>query len=698
MKALRFRVQHFRNVDDSDWIELDSVTAFVGRNESGKTSLLQALHRFNPGSEASYDLQRDYPRDRLHQDGSAAETDSSPVCSVEFELPNELRKEIASLLPDGEAAPVTATVHRLYDGSYTYGFEPALPEYSLPPTALLDALNVFVRKIRRSRPSGGEDAEAHSDWRANTLQWALESRNALKDCDDLRGNEAIDLLTQIRTSAEQHGTARTAKAVELLTAALDGALDAARVEPPIDRICCSVQEKIPVFIYFENYGVLDSAIWLSRYLEDRAENPLDSRVRTVAAMFKQAGLDPEELAAQGKDGMAEARRHGAILPDEDAATERRAKERRAIALSAASSAISVKFSDWWKQRRHRIRYHADGDFFRIFVTDDRRPDDEIELESRSKGFQWFFSFYLVFLAESEGHHKNAVLLLDEPGLHLHPTAQQDLISFFEDLSTKNQLLYTTHSPFLIDGDHLDRVRPVQESDTGRAHITAGIWPQDRDTIFPLQAAAGYAMMKGLFRHRKNLLVEGLTDYLYLTALSQHCAAVGTVGLPDDIYIVPCGGTTKVGTLASLFLSERVRPVILLDSDEAGRARRESLLKVLYSGHDATIVMLDEIREMPGAVTTIEDVVGAAEIVEVLHEITGKSLSLDGEKRSEASLPSQIESAARRQAVDLPDGWKGSVALRLVSAWAQGAREVPDRTLDAAGRLFEEIRSRFGGGE
>ncbi len=694
MKALRFRVQHFRNIDDSGWIDLDLVTAFVGRNESGKTSLLQALYRFNPGSKAPYDLQRDYPRDRFHQHRAAVGITGPPVCSVEFEIPDGIRQRIASLLPGGEAAPETATVHRHYDGRYTHDFEPPLPELLLRPTALLNAFNTFAQKIRPSRPSRNDDPAEYSEWRSGTLQWVAESKDALNKHEDLRDSDAITLLTQLRASAEQYGTARTARAVDLLLTAIDGALDAARVEPPIDRICQLVEESLPVFIYFENYGVLDSAIWLSRYLEDRDQDSSASRVRTVTAMFNQAGLDPVELATQGTDEMAEARKRGDTLSNEDAAEERRVKERRAISLNAASNEISNKFSNWWHQRRHKIRYDADGDFFRIWVTDDRRENIEIELESRSKGFQWFFSFYLVFLAESDGEHKNAILLLDEPGLHLHPTAQQELIAFFEDLSRKNQILYTTHSPFLIDGDHLDRVRPVTESDEGRARITAGIWPQDRDTIFPLQAAAGYAMMKELFRHRKNLLVEGVTDYLYLTALSQHCASVGKVGLPDDIYIVPCGGTQKVGNLASLFLSERVRPVILLDGDEAGRVRGEALLREVYRGHEAGVLMLDEVPEMPSTVTTIEDVVGAADIVEALRGITGKSLALDGENRVEGTLPSQIKSAAKRQAVDLPDGWKASVALGLVSAWAQGTREVPKHTLDAAGRLFKEIRSRF----
>ena len=68
MKAIRFRVQNFRNIDDSDWIALEKVTAFVGRNESGKTSLLKALHKFNPATPEPYDPQREFPRDRYTRD------------------------------------------------------------------------------------------------------------------------------------------------------------------------------------------------------------------------------------------------------------------------------------------------------------------------------------------------------------------------------------------------------------------------------------------------------------------------------------------------------------------------------------------------------------------------------------------------------------------------------------------------------
>jgi len=117
------------------------------------------------------------------------------------------------------------------------------------------------------------------------------------------------------------------------------------------------------------------------------------------------------------------------------------------------------------------------------------------------------------------------------------------------------------------------------------------------------------MVRGLFQHRKNALVEGMSDYYYIHALTAQCRATGRTALPDDIYVTPCGGTKLVGHLASLFLGQGVRPVVLLDGDDAGRARHNALMKELYAGHDSSIVMLDEVLGRPGDEVEIEDILG-----------------------------------------------------------------------------------------
>lgn len=233
-----------------------------------------------------------------------------------------------------------------------------------------------------------------------------------------------------------------------------------------------MEAALSVFIYFENYGILDSAVYLPQFLENHAEIPNDPRVRTIYAMFKHVKLEASEIADLGREEAQKDFVAGQSVPAEIIQHDQERKALRNVKLNSASINITKEFNEWYSQRRHNIRYQADGEYFRIWVSDNRRPDVEIELEIRSKGFQWFFSFYLVFLVESDEGHKDAMLLLDEPGLHLHPTAQQELLTFFEELAADNPLVYTTHSPFLIDGERIHRVRPVTEDKSGHSRISA----------------------------------------------------------------------------------------------------------------------------------------------------------------------------------------------------------------------------------
>ena len=696
MKAIRFRVQNFRNIDDSDWISLEKVTAFVGRNESGKTALLKALHKFNPATPEPYDPQREFPRDRYTRDyvSNGSKGEDWPVCMVEFEIPEGLRTEIEKLLKEEEKSPKKVTATRYYDGTLKFKYASAIEKNPLTPKSVLSALDAFASSARRLVSPDIDQAEVTAAQRTELINWTTGWKDKLKDKDDLRGDEGVEQLSILRAEVENYSNPQTADMVEALQKAIEPVLDAAKEPSVIDQIDEMIKQNLPVLIYFENYGILDSAIWLPRFIEDLEQDPNESRVRTINAMFQHVGLDPKEIRELGDVHTLEARYRGSHVEPEQIAADLQRIDERAIKLNSASIDISRKFSEWWSQRRHKIHYQADGDYFRIWIADDRREDVQIELEARSKGFQWFFSFYLVFLVESEYGHKDAILLLDEPGLHLHPTAQQKLITFFEKLSETNQLAYTTHSPFLIDGEHLHRVRPVTEDDTGHSRITAETWPKDRETIFPLQAAAGYAMMRGLFQHHKNVLVEGMSDFYYLQALSQQCAKSGRTALPDDIYITPCGGTKHVGHFASMFLGHKVRPLVLLDGDDAGRARQNALMKELYVDHNSGVLMLDDVLNRPGEEVEIEDILGECLVLKGLEAVLENELKLNEADRSAGSLPSQIKAAAKRQKLNLPEGWKALVASHLVSSWAEKRTTLSDEVLDIAAVLFSALNERF----
>jgi predicted ATPase len=699
LKVVRFRVQNFRNIDDSGWIPLERVTNFVGRNESGKTTLLKAFHKFNPATPEPYDPQREFPRDRYtrHYVAGGSKGGEWPVCSVAFAISEDAEQDIAAILGETQKPPAEAILTRYYDGSLSFAYEPPLEDQPVSPEPVIKALATFAGGARRISAPAPEHEEATAAQRTALATWATGWQDKIKVINDLANADGQKLLGNLRSEAESKSNPQTADMVEALQEVLAPVLDAAKAGPVIDRVNELIKARLPVLIYFENYGILDSAIWLPRFLEDQKRTPTDARVRTIGAMFRHVGLDPKEIAELGNEEAQNQRRQGQPPPPEMIAKDQRRKEERAIRLNSASLDISSRFSAWWSQRRHKIRYHADGDYFRIWVADDRRPDVEIELEARSKGFQWFLSFYLVFLVESEEGHKDAILLLDEPGMHLHPTAQQELITFFGKLSEKNQVLYSTHSPFLIDGEHLHRVRPVTEDESGHSHISVETWPKDRETIFPLQAAAGYAMVRGLFQHRRNILVEGMSDYYYLHALSQQCTAAKRASLPPDIYVTACGGTKLVGQFASLFLGQEVRPLVLLDGDDAGRVRRDALMKELYAGHGSAIIMLDEVLGRAGQEVEVEDIIGENIILPAVKAVVGKAIKLTEDDRKAGSLPSAIKAAAKRLGVELPDGWKASVAIHLVSKWAEAGAKLPDEVLASAEALFKEVSERFGAG-
>lgn len=134
-------------------------------------------------------------------------------------------------------------------------------------------------------------------------------------------------------------------------------------------------------------------------------------------------MRPEEILEHGQEKSQ---------TDKEIEETAQKKTEREILLESASSSFSDSFNDWWKQGDYKFSFRADGNYFKIWVSDKLRTEI-IELESRSAGLQWFFSFYLVFLVESKKSHKNAILLLDEPGVTLHPNAQKDLFKFFEGL-------------------------------------------------------------------------------------------------------------------------------------------------------------------------------------------------------------------------------------------------------------------------
>jgi hypothetical protein len=133
---------------------------------------------------------------------------------------------------------------------------------------------------------------------------------------------------------------------------------------------------------------------------------------------------------------------------------------------------------------------------------------------------------------------------------------------------------------------------------------------------------------------------------------------------------------------------------LLDGDDAGRARQNALIKELYAAHTTAILMLDDALGQAGTETEIEDILGEEIFLPGVSAIIGRTVKLTAADRGAGSLPSQIKAWAERRNVQLPDGWKASVAIHLVSQWAEQPKQLPDDVLRRASSLFAAINEHF----
>ena len=272
---------------------------------------------------------------------------------------------------------------------------------------------------------------------------------------------------------------------------------------------------------------------------------------------------------------------------EDVLTEANFESFKAKLEATSNSITDDMFEYWTTNESLEICFDiehvsAENRFLNIRIKNTKHRVT-LPLKNRSKGFLWFFSF-LVWFSKIQGDNKSKyILLLDEPGLSLHATAQNDLLRFIDEkLAPNYQVFYTTHSPFMIDSQKLNEVRTVYDSQDHKkgSIVSDAIEEKDSDTLFPLQAALGYTIAQNLYISPRNLLVEGVSDLVYLTHFSSILKTENREGLEDNITIVPVGGADKIATFISLMRGNQLDTVCLLDTftNQQAKARLSKIVE------------------------------------------------------------------------------------------------------------------------
>lgn len=620
----RYKVENFRSVLNSGWIDCDSVTTLVGINEAGKSNLLLALWKLNPAREGNIDILHDMPVSKLSTYRKTPE--DVKFITAEFELDDETIKSIETDIECDFQGDRLVTVMRFYDGSYKFEFPSGKPQ------------STKTEKVTKEAKEGEEPIEE-------------------------------DIIVPL-------------KEVDLEKAIL---------------------KELPSFVYYSNYGNLSSKIYLPnviKWLNGKTVEGIDineEQVRTLRVLFEFVKLDPKEILELGKDPkeMAIARNGGHANVQPTSADIKKAeddKEERSILLQSASGDLTNKFKEWWKQGEYRFRFEADGDYFRIWVSDSIRTD-EVALELRSTGLQWFISFYLIFLVESQEQHKDAILLLDEAGLTLHPLAQKDLAVFFDNLSQSNQIINTTHSPFIVDTSNIDRCRVVYMDKEGytvaSSNLRQGSDALNEKSIYAVHAALGLSVSDVLLQGCQAIVVEGPSDQFYLNGIKSFLIREKLIAPGQEIVFVPSGGVKGVPGVVSM-ISSKVDdiPFLIIDSDKSGEDAKKRLLSGLYQGFENRILDVKDYTEIEKS--EVEDLIPFSLIKKGVDRLFNSLDEIDFEDTYNKDIPvvSQIETFAENNGIDLEKGWKVGISMvAKAQLKSKKADAIPKEYVDKWIKLF-----------
>lgn len=460
--------------------------------------------------------------------------------------------------------------------------------------------------------------------------------------------------------------------------------------------------QVPTFVYYSNYGNLASKIYLPhaiKWLNGQDVNGIsrnEDQIRTIRVLFDYVNLSPDEILKYGKDAVdiVRARNSSAEPTKEEIQTAREAKEKRSLLLQSAGTKLTQDFRAWWNQGEYKFRFQADGDYFQIWVSDSKRPA-EVDLELRSTGLQWFLSFYLVFLVESQGDNEGAILLLDEAGLTLHPLAQKDLCLFFNKLSEKNQIINTTHSPFIIDTENIDRCRVVYADENGHTvvsdNLREGSGEVSFKSVYAVHAALGLTVSDVMLQGSQVVIVEGISDQYYLSTIKSALIREGRIKPNKEIVFAPAGGVKGVPGITGLVSAKNDDlPFVILDSDGSGEGFRDKLFSGLYKECHEKVL---EIKSFTGLEQSeIEDLVPFSFIEKGIERMLGVQ-DEDDEFEYDAAKPlvPQIEAYAMERGIVLEKGWKVELAKAFKrQVFARKKKIIPNDTLDKWTTLFEKL--------
>ncbi|MBX3310438.1 MAG: AAA family ATPase [Cryobacterium sp.] len=528
MRLASFQVRTYRNILDSTEVAVQKdVTTLVGMNESGKSAMLDALYRLNPVYDDGFVERDDYPRWRWKRDGRRSDLSKVSPIEATFVLDEADQEALTDALGHGAVTDPSVTVGRRYNGG------------------LWIRVNVdeqrLVDQVLEGHPNAKSLAQQNDTLASLRQALSAETEPASADEDEADVGPTDDQEALQRLN-ERFGTK----------------------DDPGAKARAIIKARLPKFFRFASYQNLEGRVDVRTLRTNEDERPGASSKQTARALLLLADTDIDAIT------------------DEEF-------ESRTAELEAASSDLSREMKEYWSTNPElRIKVEIEPVTvadprgqksvvrYLNFRVEDRKHDFTNNFALRSSGYQWFFSFLAAF-SEFENLDEDVIILLDEPALTLHAKAQRDFLRFINDrLAPVGQVIYTTHSPFMVE--QIERVRIVEDRGDDIGSITSSdALAVGEDSAFPLQAALGYDLSQNLFIGEHNLLVEGPSDLAYLDVISRHLRDNEREGLDERWRILPAGGASNVPAFVTL-LGRKIAVTVLLDSGTEGSGRVEAAIR------------------------------------------------------------------------------------------------------------------------
>lgn len=568
MRIILGQVTNYRSVIDSTefGVQRDK-TILVGVNEAGKTAILKALQQVNaPPETPKLDYLADYPRALLN-DLQTGKTTSSAVCVARIKF--SLGEADRAALPKGLAVADNATVTflRYLDNKRHHSL------HGFPETPTFGTVKADVTRLR-AHVAKHQDAKGVTD--------ALDQVLDEDDDEPIEGTKTEALraaLTAALPLVDEGNKTEINRLARLDTAA--------KTADKIKQAVATLGERLPLMVYYSTYFTVRPRIDLESLAARQASGDIDEEYDFGnLCLLRFLGFTAQQLSdlaagAPQKPYNYEGDPSTRSAHQEALFAHQRKLDERHYRLNSASVTLTQDIRRVWGDDGMKLRLVADGQYLKVMVEDDLGV--EIELDQRSEGFRWLVSFFVVFRSQAQNELKGAVLLLDEPGLSLHALKQQEFRKTVSLLGDDNQIIYTTHSPFMVGSDELDLVRIVEMPDRkAGTKVHTRLQVEDPKSIFPLQAALGYDLAQSMFSQKKNLVCEGVTDMFYLNAMNAAAAADGAPVMKGDPAVVPAGTASKVAYFCVIYTSQNLSVAALLDSDNEGdnAATQENLVALL----------------------------------------------------------------------------------------------------------------------